>query len=116
MPWPDELLHETLTALQSIFINASFSCRGHSKSPGSSDSFEDLGPEAESLRSKGIDGSALVSYSKGNVIHVAIQYRLGAYGFMGAKEVLTDGAPNLGLLDQRLAMEWGTVTRTSTET
>ncbi|KAK9865607.1 hypothetical protein WJX84_005001 [Apatococcus fuscideae] len=31
---------------------------GHSKSPGSSDSFEDLGPEAESLRSKGINGGS----------------------------------------------------------
>lgn len=54
----------------------------------------------------GIDGSQLVAYSSGSVIHVAIQYRLGAYGFLGAREVLADGAANLGLLDQQLAFQW----------
>jgi carboxylesterase type B len=40
------------------------------------------------------------------VIWVAIQYRLGAYGFLGSKEVLADGDPNIGLLDQLAAFEW----------
>lgn len=52
------------------------------------------------------DGSQFVSYTDGNVIWVAIQYRLGAYGFLGAEEVLADGDPNIGLLDQLAAFKW----------
>ncbi|CZT18014.1 uncharacterized protein RCC_03852 [Ramularia collo-cygni] len=52
------------------------------------------------------DGSQLVSYSNGAIIYVAIQYRLGAYGFLAGSEVQADGVLNAGLLDQRAAIEW----------
>ncbi|KAL3494150.1 Alpha/Beta hydrolase protein [Aspergillus germanicus] len=40
------------------------------------------------------------------IIHVAMNYRVGGFGFLPGKEILADGAGNLGLLDQRLALEW----------
>ena len=40
------------------------------------------------------------------MIFVAVNYRLGAFGFLGGSEVLADGAANLGLLDQRMGLEW----------
>jgi len=39
-------------------------------------------------------------------IFVAINYRVGGFGFMPGKEVLADGSSNLGLLDQRMGLEW----------
>jgi carboxylesterase type B len=39
-------------------------------------------------------------------IFAAVNYRVGAFGFLGGKEVLADGSANLGLLDQRLGMQW----------
>lgn len=39
-------------------------------------------------------------------VFVAINYRVNGFGFLGGKEVLKDGAANLGLLDQRMALEW----------
>ncbi|CAK7203894.1 hypothetical protein SEUCBS139899_006644 [Sporothrix eucalyptigena] len=39
-------------------------------------------------------------------IFVAINYRTGGFGFLGGKEIKADGSSNLGLLDQRLALEW----------
>ncbi|KAM7214959.1 Alpha/Beta hydrolase fold [Rhypophila decipiens] len=55
------------------------------------------------------DGNSLV----GNAIDlgkpyifVAVNYRVGAFGFMPGKEVLADGSSNLGLLDQRMGLEW----------
>ncbi|KAK4132191.1 alpha/beta-hydrolase [Trichocladium antarcticum] len=39
-------------------------------------------------------------------VFVAINYRLGGFGFMPGKEILADGAANLGLLDQRMGLEW----------
>jgi carboxylesterase type B len=51
-------------------------------------------------------GDALVYGSRGTLIYVSIQYRLGAYGFLGSAEVLENGAANVGLLDQRAALNW----------
>ncbi|KAK3312795.1 Alpha/Beta hydrolase protein [Apodospora peruviana] len=55
------------------------------------------------------DGNSLV----GNAIDlgkpyifVAVNYRVGGFGFLPGKEVLADGAANLGLLDQRMGLEW----------
>lgn len=40
------------------------------------------------------------------VVLVAVNYRLGAFGFLGGRQVLEEGVANLGLLDQRLGLEW----------
>lgn len=39
-------------------------------------------------------------------IGITIQYRLNAFGFLGGKEVREAGATNLGIRDQRLALQW----------
>jgi len=54
----------------------------------------------------GSPGDALIMQSKGNIIYVAIQYRLSAYGFMSSYEVRQNGVANAGLLDQRAAIQW----------
>lgn len=40
------------------------------------------------------------------IIFVALNYRLGALGFLAGPEVAANGTLNAGLLDQRLALEW----------
>ncbi|KAJ3492800.1 hypothetical protein NLG97_g5135 [Lecanicillium saksenae] len=45
-------------------------------------------------------------YSKDGFIYVAINYRLGAFGFLSGPQVLQDGDQNAGILDQRFAFEW----------
>jgi carboxylesterase type B len=55
------------------------------------------------------DGTSLVtsSISEGKpIIFVAVNYRVGGFGFLPGKEILKDGSANLGLLDQRLGLEW----------
>ncbi|CAI6333002.1 unnamed protein product [Periconia digitata] len=51
---------------------------------------------------------ALLQHSgEGTFIYVSVQYRLGAYGFLGGpKYAAMGGAPNLGIMDQRLGLEW----------
>lgn len=55
------------------------------------------------------DGSPLVSNAARAgkpYVFVAVNYRVGAWGFMPGKEILADGASNLGHLDQRMGLEW----------
>ncbi|KAJ5533708.1 secreted lipase [Penicillium frequentans] len=55
------------------------------------------------------DGASIVASSVTMdmpVIFVAMNYRVGGFGFMPGSEILKDGSANLGLLDQRLALEW----------
>lgn len=55
------------------------------------------------------NGSVLVprSVAQGQpMILVAANYRLGGFGFLPGAEALAGGAANLGLLDQRAALEW----------
>lgn len=40
------------------------------------------------------------------MIYIAIQYRLGALGFLAGEQLAEDGTWNAGLLDQRAALEW----------
>ncbi|EXJ96405.1 hypothetical protein A1O1_01531 [Capronia coronata CBS 617.96] len=40
------------------------------------------------------------------IIGVSINYRLSAFGFLASNEIAGEGATNLGLKDQRLAMHW----------
>jgi carboxylesterase type B len=51
-------------------------------------------------------GKPLVANSGGNVIFVAANYRLGAFGFLAGTTVEEQGMPNAGLWDQRAAMQW----------
>lgn len=51
-------------------------------------------------------GDVLVEHSRGNIVYVAIQYRLGLHGFLGGDAIKSDGTWNAGLLDQREALEW----------
>ncbi|KAF4121703.1 Carboxylesterase type B [Geosmithia morbida] len=39
-------------------------------------------------------------------IFVAVNYRVAGWGFLPGAEVLADGSANLGLLDQRMGLEW----------
>ncbi|KAI1816299.1 carboxylesterase [Poronia punctata] len=55
------------------------------------------------------DGTGLVNHGvrMGEpFIFVAVNYRVAGFGFMPGKEVLEDGATNLGLRDQRMGLEW----------
>ncbi|KIJ35193.1 hypothetical protein M422DRAFT_181074, partial [Sphaerobolus stellatus SS14] len=55
------------------------------------------------------DGSTVVARSIAlgePVIYVSANYRLSAYGFSASKEIKAAGLSNLGLRDQRFAMEW----------
>ncbi|KAF9877865.1 carboxylesterase [Colletotrichum karsti] len=55
------------------------------------------------------DGSGLVQQSVDlgkPFVFVAVNYRVAGFGFMPGKEILADGSANLGLLDQRMGLEW----------
>jgi carboxylesterase type B len=55
------------------------------------------------------DGSSLVANAVANgkpFVFVAVNYRVGSLGFLPGKEILQDGSANLGLLDQRMGLEW----------
>lgn len=39
-------------------------------------------------------------------VHVAMNYRVGAYGFLPGAEIKNGGVANIGLRDQRLALQW----------
>lgn len=49
-----------------------------------------------------------VTRSNGSVVAVSIQYRLGLLGFLASTNGAVNGTltPNVGLLDQRFALEW----------
>ncbi|PSN73818.1 putative lipase [Corynespora cassiicola Philippines] len=53
------------------------------------------------------DGLVLKSIKDGApIIHVAINYRLGFFGFAQSESLKEEGSGNAGLRDQRLAIEW----------
>lgn len=51
-------------------------------------------------------GASLVHQADGRLIYVAIQYRLGPLGFLAGDQVTANGSWNVGLLDQRAAIDW----------
>jgi carboxylesterase type B len=58
-------------------------------------------------RSDWMNANHLLPHSKGSVVFVAIQYRLGPLGFMGGEALRAQGGvANAGILDQRAAIEW----------
>ena len=48
----------------------------------------------------------IINTNNDSFIGVAIQYRLGAFGFLSSDEVQRYGAANAGLLDQQFALQW----------
>jgi carboxylesterase type B len=55
--------------------------------------------DATDLLRRGID-------QKQPFIFVAVNYRVAGFGFLPGAEILADGSANLGLLDQRMGLEW----------
>lgn len=51
-------------------------------------------------------GDAMTAAADGGLVYVAIQYRLGLFGFLAGAEVAQHGVHNAGLYDQRLALQW----------
>jgi len=43
-------------------------------------------------------------------IAISLNYRLNGWGFLNSNEIRGEGATNLGLRDQRLALHWVSVT------
>lgn len=41
-----------------------------------------------------------------NMVFVQINYRVGAFGFLASEDIRRKGDLNVGLLDQRKALEW----------
>jgi carboxylesterase type B len=52
------------------------------------------------------DLTAFINANNNSIVGVAIQYRLGAFGFLSSDEVNRNGMPNAGLYDQTFALEW----------
>ena len=52
------------------------------------------------------DPSVLMNTNDNGFITVEIQYRLGAFGYLASSDVKEHGELNVGLLDQRFALEW----------
>jgi carboxylesterase type B len=58
---------------------------------------------------KNYDGTGLIKKSLelgSPIIYVAVNYRVGGFGFLAGSELQADGSTNLGLRDQRLGLEW----------
>jgi carboxylesterase type B len=53
----------------------------------------------------GLIASSLENEGQG-VVYVAVNYRLGLYGFLAGSTFSASGTPNAGLYDQRLALQW----------
>jgi Carboxylesterase family len=49
---------------------------------------------------------SIIQKSKGQIVGVEIQYRLGAFGFLASEDVKQHGTLNPGLLDQQFALQW----------
>ncbi|KAJ4298955.1 hypothetical protein N0V90_004198 [Kalmusia sp. IMI 367209] len=52
------------------------------------------------------DLTRLINANNNSFVGVAIQYRLGAFGFLAGDEVHRNGVANAGILDQLFALQW----------
>lgn len=52
------------------------------------------------------NGSGLIQSAENKMVFVALNYRVGPYGFLASERIRRDGDLNVGLLDQRFALEW----------
>ncbi|KAL5394941.1 hypothetical protein PMIN06_003243 [Paraphaeosphaeria minitans] len=52
------------------------------------------------------DMSGIINANNDSFVGVAIQYRLGAFGFLAGDEVHRNGVTNAGILDQLFALQW----------
>ena len=52
------------------------------------------------------DLSTIINANNNSFVGVAIQYRLGAFGFLSSSEVKANGTVNAGLLDMQFALQW----------
>ena len=52
------------------------------------------------------NGTEVVQESGNNIVFVNFNYRVGALGFLAGEEVRKHGDLNVGLLDQRKALQW----------
>ncbi|KAI0140330.1 Alpha/Beta hydrolase protein [Pestalotiopsis sp. NC0098] len=50
--------------------------------------------------------AGLLRKADNGFIFVALNYRVGLFGFLGGDEIARDGTPNAGFYDQRLAFQW----------
>ncbi|KAJ5151585.1 hypothetical protein N7492_009880 [Penicillium capsulatum] len=59
-----------------------------------------------SLSNANYNGSKVVEESGHEIVFVNFNYRVGALGFLASEEIDRDGDLNVGLLDQRKALQW----------
>jgi carboxylesterase type B len=52
------------------------------------------------------DFSDILTANNNSFVAVAIQYRLGSFGFLASDELYQRGVVNAGLLDQVFALQW----------
>jgi len=52
------------------------------------------------------DGSGMMTKADNNMIFVAMNYRMGSYGWLAGTTVEAEGVSNAGLWDQRAAFQW----------
>jgi carboxylesterase type B len=64
----------------------------HGGGYGAGNGQQDLGP--------------IIATNNGSFVGVAIQYRLGAFGFLSSDEVYQNGVANAGIRDQTFALQW----------
>lgn len=53
-----------------------------------------------------INGTKVLQQSNNGIVMVSFSYRVGLYGFLASENVRANGDLNVGLLDQRKAMQW----------
>ncbi|KAH7089535.1 Alpha/Beta hydrolase protein [Paraphoma chrysanthemicola] len=54
----------------------------------------------------GLDPTEIMKQNNNGFVSVIIQYRLGAFGFLGGNDIKQDGVLNAGLIDQNFALKW----------